>query len=135
MRIQIKRVYEAPEPADGLRILVDRLWPRGLAKKDAALDVWAKELAPSDALRRWFGHDAAKFDEFRRRYLIELGESAEHTERLLNHARGRTITLLYAAQDTQHNNAVVCRSWLQCFLNNTETRTGNRDTSQCCKGE
>ncbi len=134
MKIQIRRVYEEPKPSDGLRVLVDRLWPRGLAKNDAALDVWAKEIAPSDELRRWFEHDVAKFDEFKRRYLIELGESIENTERLLTYARGRSISLLYAAKDTQHNNAVVCRSWLQCFLKNTDTQTSKRDTSRCCKG-
>ncbi len=109
--IRIKRVYDPVEPTDGTRVLVDRLWPRGLKKAALALDRWQKELAPSDALRRWFHHDPAKWEEFRQRYLAELEARPAAWGSLLQAARG-PLTLLYGAHDAQHNNAVVLREFL-----------------------
>ncbi|HTG80791.1 MAG TPA: DUF488 domain-containing protein [Geobacteraceae bacterium] len=110
--VGIKRIYEPPVPEDGKRILVDRLWPRGLSKDDARLDEWLKEVAPSDELRRWFGHDPAKWEEFRRRYRQELKTQGEILERLRNEARKGTVTLLFAAKDEERNNAVVLKEML-----------------------
>lgn len=112
--IAIKRVYEQPEASDGKRILVDRLWPRGLSKEKAQLALWMKEIAPSDELRRWFGHDPEKFAEFRRRYQAELtsGAARDRLNELRELAREGQITLVYAAHDTEHNNAVVLRDLL-----------------------
>lgn len=110
--LHIKRVYDAPTAADGQRILVDRLWPRGLSKDKAHLDHWAKDVAPSDSLRHWFGHDPERWDEFRFRYRKELTENAEAVAALRTQIGGRTATLLYAAHDAGHNNAVVLRDYL-----------------------
>ena len=110
--VGIKRIYEPPVPEDGKRILVDRLWPRGLSKDEARLDEWLKEVAPSDELRRWFGHDPAKWEEFRRRYRQELKTQGEILERLRNEARKGTVTLLFAAKDEERNNAVVLKEML-----------------------
>ncbi|MGA0568725.1 DUF488 domain-containing protein [Rathayibacter sp. KR2-224] len=106
MPFAIKRAYEAPSPDDGYRVLVDRLWPRGLSKEQARLDEWNKDVAPSTDLRKWFGHDPAKFDEFRVRYLAELhGNPA--VEALRDKGAAGKVTLLYSAHDEQHNQAVV----------------------------
>jgi uncharacterized protein YeaO (DUF488 family) len=105
--VRIKRIYDRVEPDDGHRMLVDRVWPRGVSKERAQLDEWAKELAPSDELRRWFGHDPERFLEFRRRYRAELRERHEELERLRSVARDATVTILYAARDREHNNAAV----------------------------
>jgi uncharacterized protein YeaO (DUF488 family) len=105
--LRLKRVYEAPEASDGYRVLVDRLWPRGVSKEEARLDEWARELAPSSELRRWFGHDPAKFDEFRRRYRDELDAHGEKLRDLRRRARNGRLTLVYGARDTEHNDAVV----------------------------
>ena len=102
--VRIKRVYDPPVPDDGARVLVDRLWPRGLAKEDARVDWWAKELAPSDKLRRWFGHAPPRYREFVERYRAEL-EGNETLARLAHLATQRPVTLLYAARDEHHNNA------------------------------
>ena len=104
--IVIKRVYDPPMEADGTRILVDRLWPRGLRKEVAALDSWQKELAPSPELRTWFGHDPERFDEFKRRYKAEL-KANPHVKAIAKTMGGRKVTLLYAAKDPQINHAVV----------------------------
>lgn len=112
MKILIKRAYEAPAARDGTRVLVDRLWPRGLTKDAARIDEWLKEVAPSTTLRRWFGHEPAKFDEFRRRYRKELQGRAAW-EQLKALARSGTLTLVYSARDEQHNNAVVLRQLLE----------------------
>lgn len=109
-QIRTKRVYDPPEPADGKRVLVDRLWPRGLRKQDAAVDLWLKEAAPSHELRRWFGHDPAKWDEFQRRYAAELEARHAALEPLL--AIHEPLTLLFAAQDRERNNAVALARWL-----------------------
>jgi len=110
--LTVKRVYDAPAAADGQRILVDRLWPRGLSRDKAHLDHWAKDVAPSDALRRWFGHDPAKWDAFRARYREELAENAEAVAALRTQIGGKAATLLFAAHDAEHNNAVVLRDLL-----------------------
>jgi uncharacterized protein YeaO (DUF488 family) len=110
--IRLKRVYEHPAPDDGVRILVDRLWPRGLRKADAAVDRWLKELAPSTALRQWFGHDPQRWPEFQDRYRAELVDKAELLQELRAFARRGTITLLYGARDECHNQAVVLREVL-----------------------
>jgi len=112
MSIRIKRIYDVPEDADGFRVLVDRLWPRGIARQDARIDLWAKELAPTAALRKWFGHDSAKFGEFRLRYLSELDEKRGAMRELLQKADGRTVTLLFAARERSCNHAAVLQERL-----------------------
>ncbi|MDQ6435416.1 DUF488 domain-containing protein [Mesorhizobium sp. LHD-90] len=111
--LHLKRAYEPPSSEDGFRILVDRLWPRGLAKADAAIELWLKEIAPSTELRRWFGHDPEKWQEFRRRYSDELDRNAEAVETLRQAIAGKDkVTLLYAAHDDEHNNAVALLDYL-----------------------
>ncbi|EMA54476.1 DUF488 domain-containing protein [Halococcus thailandensis] len=112
MPIQTKRIYEEPDPEDGTRVLVDRLWPRGVSKEDAALDRWAKDAAPSDELRNWFDHDPERWDEFKERYRDELSDR-DVVDELRELADGGTVTLLYAATDREHNNAVVLRDVLE----------------------
>ncbi|HET7053851.1 MAG TPA: DUF488 domain-containing protein [Solirubrobacterales bacterium] len=107
MQIRLKRAYEPADPADGYRVLVDRLWPRGLSRERAGIDGWERELAPSTELRQWFGHEPSRFPEFRRRYLEELGERRPVLAGLRRRAREGTLTLVYAAKDTDHNDAVV----------------------------
>ena len=111
-KLQIRRVYDTPDKADGQRILVDRLWPRGLSKDKAHIDHWIKEIAPSDVLRRWFGHDPEKWVEFSRRYAEELKGNGEAVAALRSAIGGKKTTLLYAAHDTEHNNAVALRDFL-----------------------
>jgi len=107
MDIRLKRAYEPAAAADGYRVLVDRLWPRGVSRDEARLDEWARDLAPSPDLRRWFGHDPARFDEFRRRYTDELAAQQQKLRELRRRAREGTLTLVYSARDTEHNDAVV----------------------------
>jgi uncharacterized protein YeaO (DUF488 family) len=113
MPIQTRRVYDAVEAGDGFRVLVERLWPRGLRKEALRLDRWLKEVAPSDELRRWFAHDPARWDEFRRRYFAELDAKPEAWQPLLEAARGGPVTLLYSARDTEHNNARALQEYLE----------------------
>jgi uncharacterized protein YeaO (DUF488 family) len=112
VQIRVKRVYEPPAPDDGARILIDRLWPRGLKKADAAVDHWLKEIAPSTELRRWFGHEAERWPEFRRRYRKELQRHKAALDDLRARAKGSSITLVYAARDELHNDAVVLKDVL-----------------------
>ncbi len=105
--LKVKRVYEAASPSDGRRILVDRLWPRGLSKKNAAVDEWLKDVAPSTALRRWFGHDPDKWSEFRHRYKHELSEHRDLIRSLVRQASRGRVTLVFGARDEVHNDAVV----------------------------
>ena len=107
--IQLKRAYLPPSDADGVRVLVDRLWPRGLRKSDAAIDRWLKDIAPSTELRRWFGHDPERWSEFRRRYRAELSHKADLLAELRGIAKEGRLTLIYAARDELHNEAVVLR--------------------------
>lgn len=113
MDIRLKRVYEGPEKSDGVRVLVDRLWPRGVRKEEAGLDLWLKDIAPSSGLRKWFGHDPAKWDEFVERYRRELAESDALVQQLAGLAKKGRLTLVFSARDTERNNAVVLRSYLQ----------------------
>ncbi|MCC7411392.1 MAG: DUF488 family protein [Gammaproteobacteria bacterium] len=113
LQVRIKRAYEAPSAADGTRVLVDRLWPRGLRKVDARLDGWSREVAPSAALRLWFGHDPERWDEFRRRYEAELARKGPLLEALRASARQGRLTLIYSASDVEHNQAVVLRDVLR----------------------
>jgi uncharacterized protein YeaO (DUF488 family) len=110
--IAIKRVYEKPIAKDGFRVLVDRLWPRGLTKERAAVDWWAKDLAPSVELRTWFDHDPAKWRQFKIRYLRELLERKEALQALKRKRKGRTVTLLFGARDREHNEAVALKELL-----------------------
>lgn len=112
MHIQTKRIYEDPSPDDGMRILVDRLWPRGVSKDDAQLDAWLKEIAPSEDLRRWFDHDIERWEQFRKRYRSELDRKNESIQNLFEVADSGTLTLLYGAKDQNHNNAVVLKEYL-----------------------
>ena len=111
--IQLKRVYEQPSRKDGLRILVDRLWPRGLSKERAAVKLWLKDVAPSTELRQWFGHDPAKWPQFQARYRKELGAKTEALDLLKQKSKARTVTLLYGARDEEHNEALVLKSILE----------------------
>ena len=111
-QVKLKRAYEAAASSDGLRVLVDRLWPRGVTKDAAAVDLWLKDLAPSTELRKWFGHDPARWPEFQRRYGEEVRTHAEAFEQLRDVARKQRVTLVFAAKDEDHNDAVVLRSLL-----------------------
>ena len=112
MNIRTKRVYEAPAKGDGARILVDRLWPRGLSKEKAQVDLWLKDIAPSTGLRKWFAHDAEKWQEFRRRYEAELERNDEQVAALREEAAKGPVTLVYGARDTEHNEALVLKDCL-----------------------
>ena len=107
MDVRLKRAYEPAAASDGERILIDRMWPRGVTREEARLSEWARELAPSTELRRWFAHDPARFAEFRRRYITELAGQEGKLRELRRRARAGTVTLVYAARDTEHNDAVV----------------------------
>ncbi|MFP5232775.1 MAG: DUF488 domain-containing protein [Acidobacteriota bacterium] len=120
--IQVKRAYEPPGKDDGERFLVERLWPRGIRKESLNVDAWLKEVAPSAALRQWFQHDPAKWDEFRKRYFRELEQHPEAWEPLLARVRSSRVTLVYSARDTEHNNAVALKEFL-------EKRCGARNKS------
>jgi uncharacterized protein YeaO (DUF488 family) len=113
--VKVKRVYEDPSPGDGQRVLVDRLWPRGVKKTTAHLSAWLKDLAPSDELRRWFSHNPERWQEFHRRYLQELADpvKAPLLDDLLARARQGTVTLVFAAKDEDRNNAVVMKTFLE----------------------
>ena len=111
--IRLKRAYEKPAPDDGLRVLVERLWPRGLSKEHAAVDLWMKDVAPSSELRRWFNHDPAKWNEFQTRYRAELRQKNDEVEELRQKCRDGTVTLVYAARDEQHNSALVLKDSLE----------------------
>jgi len=105
--VRAKRIYDPPEDTDGYRVLIDHIWPRGVSRERAKLDEWAKELAPSDELRKWFDHDPARFAEFRARYRVELTAQSERLGDLRRQATSGPLTILYAARDEEHNNAVV----------------------------
>jgi uncharacterized protein YeaO (DUF488 family) len=111
--IKLKRAYEKPSREDGSRILVERLWPRGLTKERAAVDLWLKEVAPSTELRKWFGHDPAKWEQFQKRYWKELQEHEEAVRLLKRKGKDGTVTLVYAARDEEHNGALALKSFLE----------------------
>ena len=114
--IQRKRIYLSPEPTDGLRVLVERLWPRGISKSNARIDLWLKAIAPSAELRRWYAHDATRWEEFQARYLLELNGNSEPVEQLLALAAQGTVTLLYAARDEPGSSAQVLQAYLESML-------------------
>jgi len=120
--VRLKRAYEPASARDGYRVLIDRLWPRGISKKQAKLDEWAKELAPSTQLREWFGHEPSRFPEFRRRYINELRADAPRLKELRRRARMSTLTLVYSAHDSEHNDAVVLAEVLRRGLPRSEKR-------------
>jgi uncharacterized protein YeaO (DUF488 family) len=114
--LKVKRVYEAAERSDGSRFLVERLWPRGMKKEKVIMETWLKDVAPSDSLRRWFGHDPLKWSEFQERYRAELSGNPKAWKPILEAATQGDVTLLYSARDTEHNNALVLRSFLEDYL-------------------
>jgi len=114
--IGIKRVYEPPAPSDGIRLLVERLWPRGIKKSALHMDAWVKEIAPTTELRRWFNHEPEKWPEFQRRYRAELDAHPDAWEPIASHAKRGHVTLLYSAHDAEHNSAVVLRDHLNARL-------------------
>lgn len=114
--IKLKRAYEPPSEGDGVRFLVERLWPRGVKKDALPLAGWLKEVAPSTKLRQWFGHDPAKWPEFQRRYRAELDRNTEAVEPILKAGRRGRVTLIYSSHDQEHNNAVVLKAYLESHL-------------------
>lgn len=113
MMLRIKRVYDPPSRDDGTRILVDRLWPRGLRKENARIDEWEKDLAPSSALRKWFSHDPSRWHEFQKRFFAELNTKDFEVKQLMNRARKGTVTLLYSSKEGSFNNAVALKMYLE----------------------
>jgi uncharacterized protein YeaO (DUF488 family) len=120
--VRLKRAYEPAVPADGYRVLIDRLWPRGVSRERAKLDAWERELPPSTALRQWFGHDPRRFEEFRRRYVEELRGQRPRLAALRRRARDGTLTLVYSARDAEHNDAVVLAEVLRRGLPRSDMR-------------
>ena len=116
MSIAVKRVYEPAAKSDGYRVLVDRVWPRGLKKEDANLDAWAKELAPSTTLRKWFGHEPARWEAFRHRYATELAAQKTFWQPLVTKAERHRVTLLFGAKDEEHNQAVALKMYLDNWM-------------------
>lgn len=121
--IRLKRAYVTPSADDGVRVLVDRLWPRGVLKSEAAIDRWLKEIAPSTELRRWFAHDPSRWDEFRRRYEVELSSNTDLLDELRAIARRGRLTLVFAARDELHNQATVIRDLLTSLSQDLSTLT------------
>ncbi|MBU6399549.1 MAG: DUF488 domain-containing protein [Verrucomicrobia bacterium] len=133
--IQLKRVYDPVCEADGTRILVERLWPRGITKEALHHDCWIKDAAPSDDLRRWFGHDPAKWPEFRRHYFAELDQHPEAVQAICTAVEGGPVTLLYSAHDKEHNNAVALREYLLAHASTPTCRVPDREETAavaCC---
>jgi uncharacterized protein YeaO (DUF488 family) len=126
MDIRLKRAYEPAASSDGHRVLIDRLWPRGVSRQKARLDAWERDLSPSTELRQWFGHEPNRFEEFRRRYMEELREQRPLLTELRRRARDGTLTLVYAAHDSEHNDAVVLASVLRRGLPRAESRAARR---------
>ena len=116
MSIAVKRIYEPAAKSDGYRVLVDRVWPRGLKKENATLDLWAKELAPSTMLRKWFGHDPVRWEAFRHRYATELDAQKAFWQRLVTRAERHRVTLLFGAKDEEHNQAVALKMYLDNWM-------------------
>lgn len=122
VQVQVKRIYEPPQKSDGYRVLVDRVWPRGLSKDAAQIDLWMKDIAPSTALRKWFNHDPARWVGFQEKYRAELRELADKLDELRARAKKEPVTLLYGAKDTEHNQAVVLRDVLAEKRSRSATR-------------
>jgi uncharacterized protein YeaO (DUF488 family) len=117
--LKVKRIYDAPAHSDGCRVLVDRIWPRGLSKDTGNLDAWFKDLAPSTELRKWFGHDPSKWTAFKRKYFQELDQKDSVAKQLLEPFSRHTVTLLFAAKDSAHNNAVALKEYVEKHLEST----------------
>ena len=113
IRIRVKRIYEPPSPQDGFRILVDRLWPRGMCKEKAKVDLWLRDMAPSNELRKWYGHDPDKWTEFKKKYLGEIGEKKEEFELLRKKARQGTVTFLFSSKEEKLNNAAALKEFVE----------------------
>lgn len=113
LTIKTKRAYDAPARSDGCRILVDRIWPRGVSKNDAALEAWVKDVSPSTALRKWFGHDPSKWTSFKKKYFSELKENQDAIELVLSACSGSTLTLVFGAKDAEHNNAIALKEYIE----------------------
>ena len=113
MKIRIKRAYDKPEAGDGIRILVERLWPRGLSKKNAKVDMWLKDIAPSTELRKWYSHDPAKWKEFRKRYFQELNKNREAVKELLDIAEGKDATFVYGSKEEKYNSAAALKDYIE----------------------
>lgn len=124
--LALKRAYDEAAPDDGVRFLVERLWPRGVKKTDLRIDAWLKDAAPSDSLRRWFAHDPKKWGEFQRRYFAELDTRPESYGQILSAARHGRVTLVYSTHDTQHNNAVALKEYLNVRTSHVAARTRAR---------
>ncbi|CEJ85825.1 conserved hypothetical protein [Hyphomicrobium sp. GJ21] len=122
VQVQLKRIYEPPQKSDGYRVLVDRVWPRGLSKDAAQIDLWMKDIAPSTALRKWFNHDPARWVGFQEKYRAELRELGDKLDELRARAKKEPVTLLYGAKDTEHNQAVVLRDVLAEKRSRSATR-------------
>lgn len=116
--IRVKRLYNEPEKADGRRILVDRLWPRGLTKEKAKVDVWIKEIAPSTELRRWYGHDPNKWNDFKHRYAIELEANSDQVDVVLREVEAGVVTFLFSSKEEQWNNAVALKKYIEAIFQN-----------------
>lgn len=116
MKIQLKRVYDPVSESDGMRILIDRLWPRGVKKGTVPIDLWIKEVSPSDELRKWFSHDPEKWEEFQKRYIQELEANRTGVASLVEAAKKGTVTLLYSSKKTEHNNAVCLKNYLESLV-------------------
>lgn len=116
MAISIKRVYEQPNPRHGTRILVDRLWPRGLSQEKAALDLWLKEIAPSNALRQWYGHDPHKWPEFKKRYFAELNKNRDAVDDLLRRIKRKKTVFLFSSKEARYNNAAALKEYVESLL-------------------
>ncbi len=121
--IMIKRAYGPASSSDGIRVLVDRLWPRGISKENLRLDMWIKEVAPSAALRKWFSHDPRRWEEFQRRYIDELKHNAAAWQPIAETAQGHHVTLIFGSKDVEHNNAVVLQKFLSSHSKTTHIRS------------
>lgn len=124
--VLLKRAYEKPSAADGMRVLVERLWPRGLSKDRARIDLWLKDIAPSTELRKWFGHDPARWDEFQRRYAAELRHKTDLVGLLKKNTRTGKVTLVYAARDEEHNGALVLKRYITRSAGKRKTGTSKQ---------
>lgn len=113
LSVQVRRIYEVPDPGDGLRVLIDRLWPRGLSKAEAKVDVWMKEIAPSAELRRWYAHDVEKWPEFKKRYHAELDANPTGVDELMSHTEKAKLTLLFGSREERLNNAFALKEYLE----------------------
>jgi uncharacterized protein YeaO (DUF488 family) len=120
--IKIKRVYEQSSPDDGKRVLVDRLWPRGIKKEDAQIDEWMKDIAPSAELRKWFGHDPKKWGEFKKRYFSELHEKQDAVAGIVSLARKGAVTLVFASKEERFNNAVALKEYIESRMNSSKQK-------------